>query len=120
MKPVLQDGWMLTSLDASADSKVADTLSAIGSIVSGIKGGGAAASGTSAGGGAGEPQKALMGQLTGQEPPKLPVLPPGLYEFVYDEQGNFERFRAVAYFCHDGIQYTETGTGKKPIPRACP
>lgn len=105
MKPALQDGWMLTSLEASADIKVAETLNAIGSIVSGIKGGGATAS-------------SLTKQLTCEEPPKLPVLPPGLYEFMYDREGKFHRLRAVAYFCHDGIQYTVTGT--ETAPRPCP
>jgi hypothetical protein len=118
MKPALQDGWMLTSLDASADSKVADTLTPIASIVSGIKGGGSSAAGTSADGGSSASQKVLMQQLTGAKPSNLPVLPTGLYEFVYGTNGNLERLRAVAYFCHDGIKYANVETA--PIPQACP
>jgi hypothetical protein len=33
MKPTLQDGWMLTALDSSADSKMAEALTAIGSMM---------------------------------------------------------------------------------------
>jgi hypothetical protein len=44
--PALQDGWMLTSLQASGDNKVAETLTAVGSIVSAIKGGGASTAGS--------------------------------------------------------------------------
>jgi hypothetical protein len=65
MKPTLQDGWMLTSLDASTDSKTAETITSIASLVSAIKGAKTSDSGT----------KALSETSSN-------ILNPGLYEFA--------------------------------------
>ena len=97
MKPVLQDGWMLTSLDASADAKVAETLTALASLISSVKGVGSAATGTSKDGGATESAKAQAENLGTKVSPN-PILPPGLYEFVY-EAGVLKDLKPVAYFC---------------------
>jgi hypothetical protein len=76
----LQDGWMLTALQGSGDSKTAETLTALASLASAIGGtvtGGAAKAAVKAPSGAG-----------GQRPAVSPaVLPPGLYSFVYSPAG---------------------------------
>jgi hypothetical protein len=81
MKPTLQDGWMLTALDSSADNKVAEVLTAVGSIIGAASGaGGAKASG-------GKPPSAEASFGADGKPlpkPSLPILRPGLYRFDYD------------------------------------
>jgi hypothetical protein len=98
MKPTLQDGWMLTALDATSDSKTAETITAVASLVSavgGLGGGSAAAGGAKA-----ATSRTLA--LDGSELP--PVLPPGLYELVYDSHtGKLSDIRPVRNFCASGI-----------------
>jgi hypothetical protein len=96
MKPTFQDGWMLTSLDATADSKVSETISAMASLASAIGGGGAG----SAAAGASKGMKAMAREGGG------PVLAPGLYAFILDDKGNYSRLQAVAYFCSNGTSPT--------------
>jgi hypothetical protein len=75
----LQDGWLLTSLQGAGDSKTAETLMAIASLIS-AAGGGA---------GAGAAKKAQPPGGAGVEapPPSTQLLPPGLYAFVYNPGG---------------------------------
>jgi hypothetical protein len=85
MSASLQDGWMLTTLQGSGDSKTAETLTALGSLVSAVggvvSGGGAAKSAVKAPGGPG-------GQAITNP---LQLLPPGLYSPVYNPAGVFDR-----------------------------
>jgi hypothetical protein len=80
MKPVLQDGWMLTSLDATADSKVAETLTAVAAIAG-------AAMGTGSGGGAGKAAAKNAASIESIIPHETHILRPGLYRFEYDKDG---------------------------------
>jgi hypothetical protein len=112
MKPGLQDGWMLTSLDASADSKTAETLTAIASLVSSATTGGAAAPG----------KTKTMTQNNKEVPENIPdfsdqILKPGLYKFVYDDaSGQLIGLHAVTYFSTvDGVvpaAYVHRTSGK--------
>jgi hypothetical protein len=43
MKPTLQDGWMLTSLEGSGDSKTAETIGAVAQLIGSVEGGPAVA-----------------------------------------------------------------------------
>jgi hypothetical protein len=83
-KPSLTDGWMLTSLDASSDSKVSDTISAIASLVGSITGagGGAATKGATT-----AAKAAITKGITAQhKETTIPnVLKPGLYRLNYDD-----------------------------------
>jgi len=104
MKPGLQDGWMLTSLDASADSKAAETLTAIASLVSSATTGGAG----------GAPKSAMTTGKRGEHlaPPVPPdfskqILKPGLYKFVYDANGELTGLRAVTYFSANGVEQAD-------------
>jgi len=111
MKPALQDRWMLTSLDASADSKAAETLTAIASLVS---------SATTAGAG-GALKSAMATKANGQNlaPPVPPdfskqILKPGLYKFVYDESsGRLTGLRCITEFTNEGVKPCAGGTGGK-------
>ena len=74
----LQDGWMLTSLQGSSDQKVAETLTAVASLVSAAYGGGASKAAT------GSPP--APGGLPGDKGTPLPpaqseLLSAGLYDF---------------------------------------
>ncbi|HYK02249.1 MAG TPA: hypothetical protein VE974_10865 [Thermoanaerobaculia bacterium] len=80
MKPTLQDGWMLTGLDASADAKTAEILTSIAGIIGAIKGGGGDAGGGAPGGGPGQERDCELCYSP-------TVLRPGLYKFVYDDKG---------------------------------
>lgn len=97
-QPVLQDGWMLTSLQASSDNtKALDDLTSFATALLGAggkaaTGGGAAAAGSKAAHGPPEP------------PPPTRVLPAGLYEFRYDEYGHLIGLCAVTTF-HDTPPY---------------
>ena len=112
MKPALQDGWMLTSLDASADSKTAETLTAIASLVS---------SASTAGAGAavkGNKFKMNEQELNGgpENPPDFSkqILKPGLYKFVYDESsGRLTGLRCITEFTNTGVEPCASGTGGK-------
>lgn len=111
MKPALQDGWMLTSLDASADSKTAETLTAIASLMS-----------SAATGGAGAAAKGGKPALTGQNLAETvkdfsdKILKPGLYKFVYDDaSGQLIGLHAVTYFTDNGVvpeAYVHRTSGK--------
>jgi hypothetical protein len=79
MSMQLQDGWMMTSLNASSDSKAAETISAVASLVSSLGSIAASAVAPTAGGAAKTPPKAPFAGVT-----EL-VLSPGLYEFSYDK-----------------------------------
>src|SRR5208337_1338519 len=109
MKPSLQDGWMLTALDATGDSKTAETISAVASLVgaamtggaSSAAGGAKAAGGAAAGGGAPAGPSAVLAYTKTTAPP---VLPPGLYKFVFDDHGRLLGLDSVVYFCSSGLQ----------------
>lgn len=84
MTPTLQDGWMLTSLSASSDSKVAETLTALGSALTGLKG---PAAGAKAPGGGPDPYQGTH------------CLAPGLYRFAFDPlTGKFQGLQTVDTF----------------------
>lgn len=82
----LQDGWMLTSLQGSSDAKVADTLSAMASLVSAAAGGGASAAAKGAKKAA-PPSAPGGGQAPPPTPPPTPLLSAGLYAFQYPSNG---------------------------------
>lgn len=98
MKPALQDGWMLTSLDASADSKTAETLTAIASLVS-------SAATAGVGGAAKNATKSKDKDLASPIPPDFSrqILKPGLYKFVYGGDGELIGLHAVTYFEDTGV-----------------
>jgi hypothetical protein len=106
--PALQDGWMLTSLQGSADNKAAETLTALGSIVG-------AALGTGNAGGAAKSKAETPGappsanpQATVSDPigeiiaTSKVILEPGLYRFQYGSDGRLSGFCAVVYFNNGG------------------
>jgi hypothetical protein len=113
MKPSLQDGWMLTSLDASADSKTAETLTALASLVSSsvspLAAGAKAATSTGTpkpGGGPSTKNKQPQG-LSNLFTRQGTILRPGLYRFVYDETtGELTDLKAVVYFSGYGTTHT--------------
>jgi hypothetical protein len=76
----LQDGWQLTSLQGSADSKVAETLTALASLVS-------AATGAATGTGAAKPSIKAPGGPGAPPPAPESALAPGLYAFDYGPDG---------------------------------
>lgn len=90
MKPTLQDGWMLTALDASADAKTAEILTSIAGIIGAVKGGG----GDKAGAPGGGPSATRDCELCYPET----VLRPGLYRFVYDASGALTDVAPVKLF----------------------
>ena len=107
IKPVLQDGWMLTSLDASSDSKVSETLSALASLVGSVTGKSAPAATT---GPAAPSTPAAESKF--KVPPDLSgffraghfILRPGLYKFRYnDSTGVLEGMKALAFFTGCGV-----------------
>ena len=108
LNPTLQDGWMLTSLSSSADSKVAETLASVASLISATHGGSSSGgSGTSGndkkGGGPGNPVV-----------PPARALPPGLYKLVYDSTtGRLTGLCEVKNFDSTGIVDAQ-------IAQACP
>jgi hypothetical protein len=105
MKPSLTDGWMLTSLDASGDSKTAETIGAVASLIGSLTGagGGSAAKGaTTKATGGGAPGVTQPGA---KPPPSPNVLEPGLYRLDYDPvTGKLTGICAVAYFKNGGVQ----------------
>ena len=83
-QPNLQDGWMLTSLQASSDNtKALDDLTSLATALLGA--GGKAATG---GATAKTAAQARAKDMMGQQPPGPAPLAPGLYEFRYDEFGH--------------------------------
>jgi hypothetical protein len=71
----LQDGWMLTSLQGSGDTKTAETIGAIASLVSSLQGGAAKPAAAAKAPGALTPEEVNVLQ------PQL--LSAGLYDFMY-------------------------------------
>ncbi len=103
MKPTLQDGWMLTSLDASSDSKFSETLSALASLVGSSAslagtGGASAATMKAPGGPPGTAARQNVADLSPFFVKGKHILKPGLYKFVYDEQGELQDLRPVVFF----------------------
>lgn len=89
MSVTLVDGWMLTSLSGSGDSKVSETLTAIASLIPAIAGVG--------GGGGGAKPPGGLGGTPARAP--APSLNPGLYELRHDEAtGQIIGFCAVTLF----------------------
>jgi hypothetical protein len=113
MKPSLQDGWMLTSLDATADSKTAETLTAIASLVSAAASPltGATQAAATAAKGMAKPGGNPKGQGNNQ-PQDLrnffdvngSILRPGLYKFTYDADGNLTGLDPVVFFTGYGTK----------------
>jgi hypothetical protein len=107
MKPVLQDGWMLTSLDAAADSKMAETLQGVGSIVGSALGTGGAGSAAktaakATAGGPGGGLSQLPADLSLYYGAANGILRPGLYRFDYDTNGVLIKMTAVSFFTGNG------------------
>jgi hypothetical protein len=87
VQPTLQDGWMLTSLQASSDNTKA--LSDLTTLAGALLGGGAKGATKTAKGGGGGGARGL---------------PPGLYEFQYDQQhGYLTGLCAVTLFENESI-----------------
>jgi hypothetical protein len=109
MKPVLQDGWMLTSLDATADSKTAETLTAaaalVGAAMTGKTTAPAATAKTAPGSGPGtKPTAQTPADLSIYYKSGTAILRPGLYRFEYDETtGALIGLKPVEYFTGNGI-----------------
>lgn len=97
MNVTLQDGWMLTSLNSSADSKTAETLASIASVIGAVYAGGSGATGTT---------KALKsgGGGPNDSTSNPPVLPPGLYKIVFDKSGALTNVCQVVRFATTGIE----------------
>lgn len=91
MQPTLVDGWMLTSFQGSADSKVAETLTAVAQLVTAQLGPATAAAGT-----AGSSAKKSSDGKVGAAP--APLLGPGLYSLEYDANGIIAGVCAVTLF----------------------
>jgi hypothetical protein len=92
MQPVLQDGWMLTSLNANADSKVSETLTALAAIAG-------AAVGTSSTGGASKGTNKSASSIQMLMPPSGDhILRPGLYRFSYDDKGLLTGLDPIVFF----------------------
>ena len=88
VKPTLQDGWMLTNLDGSVDSKLPETITALGAALGlGAKSGG----GGDGGGGA----EAMFHVPYGLE---SAALKPGLCEFEYGDKGNLIGLKRLTEF----------------------
>lgn len=116
VKPQLQDGWMLTGLDATADSKTADTLTAIAGF---LHGGGSSSTGSSksskSSSAAAMAAKAISGagDASAKDTESPPWLPPGLYEIDFLDgagagatgsfSGKVTGLKLVARFCQTGV-----------------
>jgi hypothetical protein len=116
MQPTLQDGWMLTSLQASSDnSKAIDDLTSLATAMLGA--GGKAASGGAAA--AAKKNQGAGAALVNADP----VLPPGLYEFRYDDYGNLIGLCTVSTFSAGGVYNTRVlpaGVATRPTTKYCP
>ena len=90
MKPTLQDGWMLTGLDATSDTKTSETITAMASLVT------AAANAAKAGATGG--QGLMADERISKSSRSLQALVPGLYEFEYTDQGKLKGLKKLAAF----------------------
>ena len=100
LKPTLQNGWMLTGFDASADSKASEMLTSIASLVTAAKG--PAAATESAKGGGLDPE-AIAGTSS--------ILRPGMYDLRYGSDGNLIGLCPLTYFTSNGPIVPETKPG---------
>ena len=111
MSVTLANGWMLTSLNGSGDSKTAETLTALASLASSI-------GGVVTGVGAVKPK---AGGVPGADetPRGAASLRPGLYEFRYDEvTGRIVGVCAVSFFTASGpVSAGRTGCEPPALPR---
>lgn len=108
MKPQLQNGWMLVSLDAAGDSKVSETLAAIASLIPAAFGVGAGPKPASTPSGTPSPNRNLG---VGEGVPDN-ILPPGLYKLEYNKFGNLVGLRRVTGFCSDTGEYSRDELAK--------
>ena len=98
LQPTLQDGWMLTSMQASADNtKAMDDLTTLATAL--IGGGKSAATKTATG----AAKAANIGKKKAPGAENPDVLPPGLYEFQYDAQGRLIGLCGVSRFSSSGV-----------------
>lgn len=99
LQPTLQDGWMLTGMNGQVDPKVSETLTSLASLIPAIAGIPSAGGG---GGGGGEPPPGGQSGAVRSHVVDEDVLPPGLYEFHYDQDGNLVGLCKMTAFRHDG------------------
>jgi hypothetical protein len=98
MQPTLADGWMLTSLQASADNtKALDDMTTLASAILG--GGAKTASPTNS-----NPVKPKLTASDGPPNELPPALSPGLYEFIYYPNGVLQGLCAISAFSTNGIK----------------
>jgi hypothetical protein len=96
LKPTLQDGWMLTALDATADTKAAEVLASVASVIGAVKGGGGGSD--SGGGKGGGKTQSAPGAGPASTAREAFVLRPGLYSFEYGNDGKLTGLQAITYF----------------------
>jgi hypothetical protein len=110
-QPSLQDGWMLTSMQASSDNtKALDDLTTLASAMVGGPTAKGATKTASGGGGAGG---------VGPGAPDL-GLPPGLYEFRYNESGHLDGLCAVSLFSNKFPSHSHPNYGPITNTHFCP
>lgn len=115
MKPQLQDGWMLTGLEASGDSKTAETLTAIAQLAGAAITGGAAT--------AAKPPTPSAARVA--QPVPNDVLPPGLYKLEFNKLGGLAGLVRVTSFCRQAGNYSSAEllaalTNASILPDKCP
>jgi hypothetical protein len=108
MNASLTDGWQLTSLQGSSDAKVAETITAIASLVS-------AASGA-AGGGAGAAAKNAVKPGGSPNPSGQNVLAPGLYGFNFSTAGALLNLCVVTSFDPSNVSTLPSCPENAPTP----
>jgi hypothetical protein len=97
LSPTLQDGWMLTSLNGSADTKVAETLTGLASVISSA--GSLAGPLLAARSVSGTPEaKGFPADLSHYYLSGTAILRPGLYSFVYNKKGVLTGLEPVTLF----------------------
>jgi len=103
LQPTLQNGWMLTSMQTSADNtKAIDDLTTLATAFIGGAKPAATASTTKS------TLKAAEAPRTQPSPEENDILPPGLYEFQYDSEGYLIGLCKVAQFKNGGVTNTRT------------
>jgi hypothetical protein len=93
MKPNLQDGWMLTSLDSPVDSKVPETITAVSSLISSIGGDIIKTEDATSAGPAAPAPQTLKNLYKDNF-----ILRPGLYRFAYGKNGALKGLERVTLF----------------------